>query len=180
MDREAIVNGLNLYAGALDAHAWDVFDAVFTPDVEADYPGTLHWHDLATFKRDFAVYHEALASHQHVMTNHQVVVDGDGANSLTYGSFRLFEHDRGAGMELREGACWYDDTWIRSMAGWRIRKRVARVFWATGSAPRGALAAAEQGSFGAGTVGSLFAEAEAGRVAYFNALRGLGRSGAPA
>ena len=174
MDREAIVNVLNLYAGALDAHGWDLFDAVFAADVEADYPGTLHWHDLATFKRDFATYHEALASHQHVMTNHQVVVDGDVANSLTYGSFRLFEHDRGAGIELREGACWYDDSWLRTAAGWRIRKRVARVFWATGSAPRGALTAGEQGGFGTGVVDSLFAEAKAGRVAYFDALRRLG------
>ena len=153
------------------------FDAVFAADVEADYPGTMHWYDLASFTRDFAKYHEALENHQHVMTNHQVVVDGDAAYSLTYGTYRLVEKASGndsAG--VREGRCWYDDEFKRTNAGWRISRRVARVFWARGTAPRRAVIAgtdnesefSEQPS-----MNSLFVEARAGRVSYFNALRRL-------
>lgn len=176
IDRADIVNVLNLYAGALDSHGWDLFAAIFTEDVEADYPGSLHWWDLATFRSDFAKYHEALEGHQHVMTNHQAVIDGDGANSLTYGRFRLFERTAASQIELREGACWYDDTFIRTQAGWRIRKRVARVFWTSGAKPQRAVlpdGAVEPSVSGAGSADSLSVAAKAGEVAYFNALRRL-------
>lgn len=121
MTEQAIINVLNHYAAALDSHLWDLFDEVFTADADLDYPDAMHL-DRAAFKWDFSVYHEALRSHQHVMTNHQVIIDGDRANSLTYGTYRLFEHggtDEPA--QLREGLCWYDDQLIHTASGWRIQ-----------------------------------------------------------
>jgi hypothetical protein len=175
MSEQAIVNVLNLYAAALDSHLWDLFDEVFAAEAELDYPGAMHWPNRAAFKRDFSVYHEALRSHQHVMTNHQVVIAGDSANSLTYGTYRLYEHGGdGAPESLREGLCWYDDQFTRTAEGWRIHKRRARVFWHRGTTPQRAvgggedvLAARAETTF----VDSLTADAKAGLVAYFNALQ---------
>ncbi len=170
MSREAIVNVLSMYGAVLDAHQWDLFDGIFAQDVEADYPGVLHWFDLKTFKRDFASYHESLDNHQHYISNQQVLVRGDRANSLSYSIYRLAE--RGTGEEagnVRHGSAWYDDELILTSAGWRIRKRVARVFWALGGAP--ARETMPGAGIQRGATSSLIEEANAGRVAYFNALK---------
>lgn len=177
MEREAIVETLNRYSAALDSHSWDLFDTVFTQDVEADYPGTLHWFDLPSFKQEFAVYHEALANHQHLMSNHQVLVQGDRANSFVYGLFRLVERTEGSnqGTGVREGCSWYDDELVRTSYGWRIRKRTARVFWMGGMAP--VRNVTEGVPMEIGIMGSLPAEVRAGRVAYFNELRKFQQKG---
>ncbi len=39
----------SMYALAIDAKQWDLFDRVFTPDVHADYPGRA-WTDLASWR----------------------------------------------------------------------------------------------------------------------------------
>ena len=63
------------------------------------------------------------------MTNHLVTIDGDRAQSHTYGSWRLIRHDAGD-PPVWDGTGWYDDSWVRGPEGWRIAKRVCRVvFW---------------------------------------------------
>jgi hypothetical protein len=165
MSRDAIVNVLNLYSAALDSHSWDLFDQVFTADMEAGYPAPeWHWFDLASFKRDFKKYHEALGGHQHILTNHQVIERGDTAFSLTYGKYWLFQAAANGG-RMNEGGCWYDDQLVRTADGWRIKKRVARVFWHRLATPDGGVMPE------AVVLHSLPAEAKAGRIAYYNALR---------
>ena len=47
-DKAAIIEVLNLYAFALDARQWDLFDRVFAEDVEADFgPAGAAWSGLA-------------------------------------------------------------------------------------------------------------------------------------
>ena len=87
-----IINGLNLYAFAVDTLQWDLFDKVFTPDVKADYLGH-GWTDLESWKHDFDVQHRALHTSQHTVTNHQVVVDGDRATATSYAHARLIRED---------------------------------------------------------------------------------------
>ena len=76
-DRNDIIQKLNLYGFAVDTQRWDLFDTVFTPFVDADFGGSAHWTDLAQFKADFAAFHAPFDATQHVMTNHQVLVNGD-------------------------------------------------------------------------------------------------------
>jgi AraC-like DNA-binding protein len=54
-DREEIIQLINLYGFAMDTQRWDLFDRVFTEDVDADYGPGSHWTDRAAFKRDFGV-----------------------------------------------------------------------------------------------------------------------------
>ncbi|HTZ69147.1 MAG TPA: nuclear transport factor 2 family protein [Acetobacteraceae bacterium] len=127
-----IIQLINLYGLAMDTQRWDLFDRIFTADVEADYGRTAHWHDLATFKADFAAFHAPLDATQHVMSNHLVHVDGDTAQAFTYGSWRLLRKAVD-GNPLWDGTGWYDDALVRGAAGWRIRHRICRIVWWTGN-----------------------------------------------
>lgn len=122
---------VNLYGFAVDTQRWDLFDRIFTADVDADFSETAHWRDLASFKSDFAAFHDPFDTTQHVMSNHLVEVDGDGAKAFTYGSWRLVRKAVD-GSPLWDGTGWYDDDLVRAASGWRIRKRTCRIVWWTG------------------------------------------------
>src|SRR5580658_8343298 len=104
-----IINTVNLYGFAVDTQRWNLFDRIFTGDVDADFSATAHWRDLETFKRDFAAFHDPFDSTQHTMTNHIVEVKGDIAHSFCNGSWRLVRKAVDGG-DLWDGTGWYDDT----------------------------------------------------------------------
>lgn len=131
-DREEIVQLVNLYGLAMDTRRWDLFDRIFTPDCDADYGPTSHWTDRAAFKRDFGTFHELFDATQHVMTNHLVTVDGDRAQAMTYGAWRLIRHAAGD-PPVWDGTGWYDDALVRTGEGWRIARRVCKVVFWTGN-----------------------------------------------
>lgn len=132
-DATAIIHVINLYALAMDTQRWDLFDRIFTHDIEADFSESAHWTDLAAFKSDFAAYHAPFDSTQHIMMNHLVNAAGDRAQAFTYGSWRLIRKGVEGG-DFWEGTGWYDDGLIRTAEGWRINTRVCRVVWWGGNA----------------------------------------------
>jgi hypothetical protein len=131
-DREDIIELLNLYGLAMDTQRWELFDRIFTDDVDADYGATSHWTDRERFKADFGSFHGLFDATQHVMTNHLVAVDGDTASSHTYGQWRLIRHAAGD-PPVWDGSGYYDDQLVRTPAGWRIARRVCRVVYWTGN-----------------------------------------------
>jgi len=131
-DRSDIIQLLNLYGFAVDSQRWDLFDRVFTDDVEADFSETAHWFDRASFKRDFAVFHDPFNTTQHSMMNHLVEVSGDTAHAFTNGTWRLVRKATD-GNPLWDGSGWYDDELVRTAEGWRIRHRTCRITWWTGN-----------------------------------------------
>jgi hypothetical protein len=131
-DRNDIIQLINLYGFAVDTQRWDLFDQVFTVDVDADFGGSAHWQGLDQWKADFAAFHAPFDATQHVMTNHQVRVCGESAHSFTYGQWRLVRH-AAEGSPLWDGSGWYDDEWVKTRGGWRCARRVCRVVWSTGN-----------------------------------------------
>jgi hypothetical protein len=132
-DMAEIVNLLNIYALAVDALQWDLLDRVFTPDVRLKYPSGTAWNDLESFKKDFHAAHAPMVTTQHMITNHQVVVNGDQANALSYARARIIRNmPQGAGNWWEVGA-WYDDVLVRTPAGWRIKSRDCRANWWEGN-----------------------------------------------
>jgi hypothetical protein len=132
-DKAEIVEIMNLYGVALDAHRWDLFDLVFTDDVVAEFgPAGAAWRGLAEFKRSFAEFHQTLDSHQHTMMGQVVKVEGDKAYAFSYGNWLLVRHAAEGGPTW-QGTGWYDDTLVRTDAGWRIGHRVCRLMSWTGN-----------------------------------------------
>ncbi len=131
-DHEDIVQLINLYGFAMDTRRWDLFDRIFTEDVDADYGATSHWTSRAEFKRDFGAFHEVFDATQHMMTNHLVTMSGDTAAVHTYGSWRLIRHAAGD-PPVWDGTGYYDDQLVHTAEGWRIAKRVCRVIYWNGN-----------------------------------------------
>ncbi|MDL4818616.1 nuclear transport factor 2 family protein [Actinomadura opuntiae] len=132
-DKAAIIEAMNLYGFALDAHQWDLFDRVFTEDVTAEFgPAGAAWKGLAEFKRSFAEFHETLDGHQHTMMGHLVHVDGDRAHAFAYGNW-LLVREAAEGGPTWQGTGWYDDELVRTDRGWLIRRRVCRLMSWTGN-----------------------------------------------
>jgi hypothetical protein len=131
-DISAIVNVINLYGLAMDTQRWELFDRIYTPDVDADFGEQAHWRDLATFKRDFAAFHAPFDSTQHIMSNHVVNAAGDTATAFTYGTWRLTRKGVDGG-EVWVGSGWYDDALERTPEGWRIKRRLCKVAWWSGN-----------------------------------------------
>ncbi len=126
-DKAAIIEVMNLYAFALDSAQWDLFDRIFTEDVYADFgPASAVWSDLANFKRAFAAFHATLDNYQHTMMGHLVQVDGDKAHAFAYGNW-LLVREAAVGGSSWLGTGWYDDEFVRSSVGWRIKRRICRL-----------------------------------------------------
>lgn len=131
-DVVAITRLVNLYGLAVDSQRWDLFDHIFTPDVNADYGATSHWTDRERFRSDFAAFHAPFDSTQHTMSTHVVYVDGDHAHSFCNGGWRLVRAAAGDN-PVWDGTGWYDDALERTRDGWRIRRRRCRITWWTGN-----------------------------------------------
>jgi hypothetical protein len=131
-DVVAITQLVNLYGLAVDSQQWELFDTIFTADVDADYGASTRWTDLAQFKSDFAAFHDPFDSTQHTMSTHVVRVDGDRAHSFCNGGWRLVRNAAEGG-PLWDGTGWYDDALVRTPDGWRITSRVCRITWWTGN-----------------------------------------------
>lgn len=166
-DTVAITQLVNLYGLAVDSRRWELFDRIFTAEVDADYGATSHWTDLKRFKSDFDEFHRPFDSTQHTMSTHVVEVDGDRAHSFCNGGWRLLRRAAGDS-PLWDGTGWYDDAWVRTPDGWRITARRCRITWWTGNPAVNQTAPGVK--FDLGTT-ALQSEADAGRVGILAALR---------
>lgn len=165
-DVRKIIEVIYMYSMAVDGLRFDLFDHVFTKDVVADFGGPAVWRDLDSLKRDFEAIHKPFRASQHATSNHQVVVNGDTATCLCYVTAR-FVRDNIEGGNQFESVGWYDDVLTRTPAGWRIKHRYTRSFYATGN-PR-VLLTTEQTHVEAEPI-SLSKHAAEGRIAYLKAL----------
>ena len=131
-DGEEISQLMSLYALAIDAKQWRIFERVFTEDVQADYGPGGSWSNRADWQNDFEKMHVAYDATQHTMSNTSWTVAGDSGNVLTYGVFRLIRRGL-AGGDTMAGGVWYDDVLRKTPEEWRICKRIARNIWLEGN-----------------------------------------------
>lgn len=166
-DTVEIINTINLYPIAVDSLSFDLFDQIFTGDAFVDFGGPAQWSDLASLKRDFIAIHQPFRATQHKTGNHRVAVNGETANALSY-VHACFVREVDGGGNVYEARGWYDDTFVRTVEGWRIARRIARNIAATGNEK---VLQTMPGVTVDLTFDSLAVEAAAGRVAYIEALR---------
>ena len=117
-DRREIVDATIRYCWAIDGRDWADLDSVFTPEAVAEYGFVSPLQGLGKIREYTSAVLSPLDCSQHLVTNHQVSVDGEAATSRCY--FHAQHTLRG----LQEGENYvvagvYRDTWTRTPAGWR-------------------------------------------------------------
>ena len=168
-DKAKIIEVMNLYAFALDAHEWELFDHIFTEDAVMDMGLVgVTWTGRTEFKEGLKSSCAALDSHQHAMTGHLVHVDGATAHAFCYGNWTLVR-EAAEGGRAWMGLGWYDDELVRVDGAWRFRRRVCRLVSWTGNQrvidPSGALDLDAK-------MNSLFQSCETGDLSFLKVLKG--------
>ena len=120
------------YTWALDQHRWDALRDVFTSDATATlgHPNRLVGIDAIIGRVRAAL--ESLDDSQHLVGNHEVVIDGDTA---THRCYLHAQHIRAAanGGPHYVVAGRYEDDLARTDDGWRITHRNLHVMWTDGN-----------------------------------------------
>lgn len=119
-DRQDISDVLVRYGTGIDSRDWTLFRTVFADDCELDYGEIGRWHGVDAVV-DFMVAAHEMAGHTlHRISNQAVTVDGDTATARAYVDALIMSQDNTSGVNA---AGFYDDEFVRTDAGWRIRRR---------------------------------------------------------
>ncbi len=132
VDERDIVAVALRYCRALDTKDWPLLRTVFFDDATAQLgqPTTLTGIDAILGRISGAL--GGLDDSQHLVGNHEVVVDGDTA---THRCYLQAQHIRAAadGSPNYIVAGRYEDRFERGEDGWRIRHRTLTVMWTDGN-----------------------------------------------
>jgi ketosteroid isomerase-like protein len=130
-DREDIIDLAVRYAWSLDSKDVDGLRDVFTPDATAMLRGVeCRGVDQIIARIGGSILR--LDCTQHLISNHQVVVDGDTA---THRCQLQSQHVRAAaegGSNFIVGG-YYEDRLVRTPDGWRITHRLMQQTWTEGN-----------------------------------------------
>ncbi|MFB1297875.1 nuclear transport factor 2 family protein [Mycobacterium sp. pW049] len=119
-DRQDISDVLVRYGTGIDSRDWTLFRTVFADDCELDYGEIGRWHGVDAVV-DFMVAAHEMAGHTlHRISNQAVTVDGDTATARAYVDALIMSQDNTSGVNA---AGFYDDEFVRTDTGWRIRRR---------------------------------------------------------
>ena len=130
-DRAAIVQLTVDYCWALDTGDWDVLRRVFTDDAVTDLgAGGQRGIDEIIGRVSSAL--GPLDDSQHLVTNHQVRIDGDTATGRCYVHAQHIRAGADGG-PLFVVAGRYEDTYARRPEGWRIVERRIVTMWTDGN-----------------------------------------------
>jgi len=120
-DRTALVELLAEFASATDGRDWAAISALLTEDCVA-YGA----RGPEAAVRRMQDHLGGVGATQHLLGNHRVSVTGDEARTRTYARV----HHVGAGpMAGSSYECLgeYDDRWVRTEQGWRLRRRAFEI-----------------------------------------------------
>ena len=131
LDRQAIVDLTIAYTWALDRHEFERLRDVFLPDATARLGGTDHDGIESIIERISGAL-GPLDDSQHIISNHEITIDGDRATSRCYLHAQHVRHAaEGSPNFIVAGR--YEDDLERTAAGWRIRRRVLTTMWTDGN-----------------------------------------------
>jgi ketosteroid isomerase-like protein len=132
-DRRDIDDVLYRYAVALDSRDWDLLRSCFTEDAVADFLELGGVNEGV--EAIVALVHGALSgldSSHHLIGTPLASVDGDTATAVCYlQAQHVFQGADGGDHYLVGGR--YEDRFVRTPAGWRIKHRTLYFSWAEGN-----------------------------------------------
>jgi SnoaL-like domain len=130
-DRLAIVDVTIAYCWALDTREFDALDDVFTPEATAVLAAP-ELHGVEAIKRRIETALTKLDDSQHMVSNHDVRVDGDTATCRCYLHAQHVRRAASGGPNYVIAGR-YEDRLVRTTAGWRIAHRTLTVMWTEGN-----------------------------------------------
>lgn len=130
VDRAAIVDLTIRYAWALDNRQWSELDHVFTADATAHLTEPLDSRSAIKDRVRRAL--EPLDFSQHIVANHQIVLEGDRASCRCYLHAQHVRH-AAEGSPNYVVAGHYEDQLARTAEGWRITRRELVITWTDGN-----------------------------------------------
>ena len=130
-DEQLIIDLTIAYTWALDTKSFDDLRSVFAEDATATLRGTeCEGIDaiIARIERPLS----RLDASQHIVSNHQVRVDGDRATCRCYLQAQHVKHGTPGGVNFLIGGI-YEDRLERRREGWRIVHRTLIPVWDDGN-----------------------------------------------
>jgi ketosteroid isomerase-like protein len=133
LDRAEIIDVLNRYATALDGRDWKRLATCFTPDAVALYGPVLGRHEgFAAIEELCRGALEPLDSSHHMITNHEIQIDGDQARTHCYLHAQHTKAGTEGGDNFVIGGAYIDEL-VRTSQGWRIQQRELQLIWQEGN-----------------------------------------------
>jgi len=132
MDERNIVAVVTRYCRALDTKDWALLGTVFLGDATAELGNPLRLEGVDAIVDRIRTALENLDDCQHLVGNHEVVVDGDSAMHRCYLQAQHVRHAATGGPNYIVGGR-YEDRLSRTPDGWRIAHRTLVVMWTEGN-----------------------------------------------
>lgn len=132
LDERNIVAVVTRYCRALDTKDWALLTTVFLADATADLGNPLRLEGVAAIVDRIRLALENLDDSQHLVGNHEVVVDGDSATHRCYLQAQHVRHAAVGGPNYIVAGR-YEDRLLRTPDGWRIAHRTLVVMWTEGN-----------------------------------------------
>jgi hypothetical protein len=130
VDRAAITDVTIRYCWALDTKDWPVLDTVFTVDANADLTVDLVGREQILQRIKNAL--TPMDDTQHMVSNHQIVLNGDSATCRCYLQAQHVRKAAHGGPNFIIAGR-YEDQLQRTPEGWRIVFRRLVVMWTEGN-----------------------------------------------
>ena len=127
-----IVDGTIRYCWAIDERDWPALSSVFLEDAVAEFGYVPPLKGLEAIAGYIASVLEPLDGSQHMVSNHQVRVDGAHATSRCYFHAQHMREAAADGPNYIVAGV-YRDEWVQTAAGWRIRHRSLDILWTDGN-----------------------------------------------
>jgi 3-phenylpropionate/cinnamic acid dioxygenase small subunit len=130
VDRAAITDVTIRYCWALDTKDWSVLDSVFTEDANGDLLEDVVGR--VAIKKRVETALSRMDETQHLISNHQIVVQGDTATCRCYLQAQHVRKAAHGGPNFIIAGR-YEDELKRTPEGWRISFRRLVVMWTDGN-----------------------------------------------
>ena len=124
-DKEQIVEVLIRYATGIDSKDWPLFRGCWTDEIDVDYQQLGRFTSADALTEVMTRLHEDMGPTYHRLSNFVIAVDGDRATARSYvHAVLMLQPDDSTNWVDALGH--YDDIFVRTQGGWRIRERLSR------------------------------------------------------
>ena len=124
-DKEQIVEVLIRYATGIDSKDWPLFRSCWTDEIDVDYQQLGRFTSADALTEVMTRLHEDMGPTYHRLSNFVIAVDGDRATARSYvHAVLMLQPDDSTNWVDALGH--YDDVFVRTQGGWRIRERLSR------------------------------------------------------